>query len=149
MSGKKRLCCIVGSETVRMLNLGHPWVIADRYTSRWPQAACGSLIELKSESGESMGTALYDPTSRIIARSLSSRSIEIDRNWLVNRLEHAVNTIINQEYNQQAAESVIRDTDYAIETAKFSRDNIVLQAATAMLAQGNMIPGAVLSLVGR
>ncbi len=89
MSGKKRIRCVIGSETVRMLNLGHPWVIADRYTARWPQAACGSLIELRSESGESMGTALYDPTSRIIARRLSARSIDLDRNWLVSRLEQA------------------------------------------------------------
>ncbi len=89
MSGSKRIRCIVGSETVRMLNLGHPWVIADRYTSRWPQVKCGSLIELMSESGESMGTALYDSDSRIIAKRLSAKVVELDRNWLVARLEQA------------------------------------------------------------
>ncbi len=89
MSGSKRIRCVVGSETVRMLNLGHPWVIADRYTSRWPQAKCGSLIELMSENGESLGTALYDSDSRIIARRLSTKVVELDRNWLVARLEQA------------------------------------------------------------
>ena len=83
------LRCIVGSETVRMLNLGHPWVIADRYTSRWPQAPCGSTIELISESGTSLGTALYDPGARIIARRLSTTVDALDRNWLVARLEQA------------------------------------------------------------
>jgi len=89
VSSSKLLRCIVGSETVRMLNLGHPWVIADRYTSRWPQEACGSLIELISEDGESMGTALYDPGSRIIARRLSSMVIDLDHNWIVTRLKQA------------------------------------------------------------
>jgi 23S rRNA (cytosine1962-C5)-methyltransferase len=89
MSGSKRIRCVIGSETVRMLNLGHPWVIADRYTSRWPQAKCGSLIELISEGGESMGTALYDSDSRIVARRLSAKFVELDRNWLVTRLEQA------------------------------------------------------------
>lgn len=89
MSTHKPVRCIVGAETVRMLNLGHPWVIADRYTSRWPQVACGSLIELMSENGESLGTALYDAGARIVARRLSTAPITLDRNWLVARLEQA------------------------------------------------------------
>lgn len=91
MASKKTqsLRCIIGSETVRMLNLGHPWVIADRYTSRWPHAACGSLIELVSEKGESMGTALCDPDSRITARRLSAKVISLDRDWLVKRMQQA------------------------------------------------------------
>ncbi len=89
MSKSKHIRCTIGSETVRMLNLGHPWVIADRYTSRWPQVASGRLIELMSEGGESLGTALCDPDSRIIARRLSAKVIELDRKWLVSRLEQA------------------------------------------------------------
>ena len=89
MNNPKLPRCIIGSETVRMLNLGHPWVIADRYTSRWPKAKCGSLIELISENGASLGTALYDPDSRIVARRLSAKVIELHRRWLVARLEQA------------------------------------------------------------
>lgn len=89
MSGSKRIRCIIGSETVRMLNLGHPWVIADRYTSRWPQVACGSLIELVAENGDSLGTALCDPDSRLIARRLSSKTIALDQRWLENTFEQA------------------------------------------------------------
>jgi 23S rRNA (cytosine1962-C5)-methyltransferase len=72
-----------------MLNLGHPWVIADRYTSRWPQAACGSLIELIAEDGVSMGTALYDPGARVVARRLSTAIVDLDRSWLMARLGQA------------------------------------------------------------
>jgi 23S rRNA (cytosine1962-C5)-methyltransferase len=72
-----------------MLNLAHPWVIADRFTSRWPQVSGGRLIELMSEDGESMGTALCDPDSRIIARRLSAKVIALDHQWLVSRFEQA------------------------------------------------------------
>lgn len=89
MSRRKFLPCIVGSETVRMLHLGHPWVIADRYTSRWPVTEAGTLIELVAESGESLGTALSDPDSRIVARRLSSGLIDLDQRWLTARLETA------------------------------------------------------------
>jgi len=65
----------------------------------------------------------------------------------VNRLEHAVNNLMVSETNQQAAESNIRDVDFAQETANFTKNQILSQSATAMLAQSNMIPSSVLSLV--
>ncbi len=89
MNNPKLLRCTIGPETARMLSLGHPWIIADRYTSRWPQGTCGSLIELVAEDGTFMGTALYDPGVRIVARRLSAASVALDRNWLLARLEQA------------------------------------------------------------
>jgi 23S rRNA (cytosine1962-C5)-methyltransferase len=88
-NNNKPLRCIVGSETVRMLSLGHPWVIADRYTKSWPPLECGDLIELKSEKGDSLGTALCDPGSRIVARRLSEKIVELDKNWLTTQLQRA------------------------------------------------------------
>jgi 23S rRNA (cytosine1962-C5)-methyltransferase len=73
-----------------MLDLGHPWVIADRYTARWPKAEPGSLVELVTEKKQSLGTALYDPGARIVARSLSRSVIELDRSWVVACLARAV-----------------------------------------------------------
>jgi len=49
--------------------------------------------------------------------------------------------------NLIAAESQIRDTDFAVESAEFARQNILLQAATAMLAQANQVPQSVLQLL--
>jgi len=72
-----------------MLGLGHPWVIEDRFTARWPKAACGTLIELVSDSGASLGTALLDPGARIVARLLSTERVQLDRHWLVSRLRQA------------------------------------------------------------
>lgn len=89
MNRPKHLRCTIGPETARMLNLGHPWVIADRYTARWPQAEPGSLIELVTENKHSLGTAIYDPGARIVARSLSRSVIELDRGWLAACLQRA------------------------------------------------------------
>lgn len=89
MHQPKLLRCTVGSETARMLNLGHPWVIADRFTARWPKGDCGTLIELVSEKGDSLGTALYDPGARIVARRLSSTIIELDQAWLAGKFDQA------------------------------------------------------------
>ena len=64
-----------------------------------------------------------------------------------NRLEHALNNQENQEQNMQAAESIIRDTDFAAESSNFTRWQILQQSSTAMLAQANVIPQSVLSLL--
>jgi len=65
----------------------------------------------------------------------------------VNRLEHAINNLMVSETNQAAAESMIRDVDFANESAQFTRNQILMQSGTAMLAQSNMIPQSVLTLL--
>ena len=65
-----------------------------------------------------------------------------------NRLEHTVNNLNNVVENTQAAESQIRDTDMATEMVKYSNNNILAQAGTAMLAQSNQANQNVLSLLG-
>ena len=49
--------------------------------------------------------------------------------------------------NLSAARSRIQDTDFAAETAKLTRNQILQQAGTAMLAQANQAPQGVLSLL--
>jgi flagellin len=65
----------------------------------------------------------------------------------VNRLQHAINNLNVSNTNQQAAESQIRDVDFAAETSQFTRDQILTQSATAMLAQANSLPQSVLTLL--
>jgi len=66
----------------------------------------------------------------------------------INRLDYTVNNIASMEYNIQDAESRIRDTDFATETTNFTRNQIMVQASTSMLAQANSLPQAVLGLLG-
>lgn len=81
--------CPVSPETVRMLQLGHPWVIADRHTARWPKGECGALVDLVDDSGKFLGTALLDPGARVVARLLDTRRIALDSVWLGSRLTAA------------------------------------------------------------
>lgn len=64
-----------------------------------------------------------------------------------NRLEHKINNLNTSAENLQAAESRIRDIDMAKEMTNFTTQNILVQAATAMLAQANAAPQNVLSLL--
>lgn len=66
-----------------------------------------------------------------------------------NRLEYAINNLRNTSSNLTSAESRIRDADIAMEMIEFTRNQIVAQSGTAMLAQANMLPQSVLSLLGQ
>jgi len=67
---------------------------------------------------------------------------------LQSRFEHMVSNINNIIENTTAAESQIRDADIAKEVTAFTKYQILQQAGTSMLAQANMAPQAVLSLLG-
>ncbi|KGN03425.1 hypothetical protein Z969_00185 [Clostridium novyi A str. 4570] len=64
-----------------------------------------------------------------------------------NRLEHTINNLGTSSENLQAAESRVRDVDMAKEMMNFSKNNILAQAAQAMLAQANQQPQGVLQLL--
>lgn len=64
-----------------------------------------------------------------------------------NRLEHATKGLMNAYENTQASESRIRDADMAEETVAFTKNQILVQSGTAMLAQANVRPQSVLSLL--
>ncbi len=64
-----------------------------------------------------------------------------------NRLEHTIKNLDTSSENLQAAESRIRDVDMAKEMMEFTKNNILQQAAQAMLAQANQAPQGVLQLL--
>lgn len=64
-----------------------------------------------------------------------------------NRLEHTQNNLSVMTENIQDAESTIRDTDVADEMMAYTKNNILIQSAQAMLAQANQVPQGVLQLL--
>ncbi|MFH1760739.1 MAG: flagellin [bacterium] len=70
-----------------------------------------------------------------------------DMGAYVNRLEYTIDNLDNQASNMQTAEAVIRDVDFAYETTEYTKNQILVQSATAMLAQSNTLPQSVLTLV--
>ena len=64
-----------------------------------------------------------------------------------NRLDHTINNLSVMQENIQDAESTIRDTDIADEMMSYTKNNILIQSAQAMLAQANSVPQGVLQLL--
>lgn len=65
-----------------------------------------------------------------------------------NRFENTIGNLQNIAENVSAARSRIQDTDFAAETANLTKNQILQQAGTSILAQANQLPQAVLSLLG-
>ena len=64
-----------------------------------------------------------------------------------NRFGHTINNLANIQENVSASRSRIQDTDFAAETAQMTKNQILQQAGTSILAQSNQLPQAALSLI--
>ena len=123
-------------------------------------------ISISSMKKEDIGAINIDgtdytlDTSSIAAQGDASKAIKIvddaindvstqraNLGALQNRLDHKINNLDTSAENLQAAESRIRDIDMAAEMTNFTKNNILVQASTAMLAQANQAPQNVLSLL--
>jgi len=65
-----------------------------------------------------------------------------------NRFSHTISNLANVSENVSASRSRIEDTDFAVETAQMTKNQILQQAGTSILAQSNQLPQAALSLIG-
>jgi len=74
-------------------------------------------------------------------------SLRSDIGSVMNRLDKTIANLGNMVSNLTDAESRIRDVDFATETTKFSRNQILSQSSQSMLAQANQLPSGVLSLL--
>ena len=106
----------------------------------------------KAETEQKQSTvANYDAFSGLIDNvDTMIKSVSTQRSKLgaiQNRLEYTVKVDDNTAENLQSAESRIRDTDMADEMTRFSKESILQQAATSMLAQANQSNQGVLSLL--
>ena len=98
-------------------------------------------IDLKTQAGAS---AAVDRIKKAINTVSTIRG---KLGAVQNRLEHTINNLSVQTENITAAESRIRDVDMADEMMAYTKNNILVQASQAMLAQANMVPQGVLQLL--
>lgn len=75
------------------------------------------------------------------------RAERADLGSTMNRLSYTIDNLANISVNTAAARSRVMDADYATEAANLARSQIMMQAATAMLAQANTAPQQVLALL--
>lgn len=95
-------------------------------------------------------TTIRGSQEAIITIDQAIKSIDAQRADLgavQNRFENTIGNLQNISENVSAARGRIRDTDFASETANLSKQQILQQAGTAILAQANQLPQAVLSLL--
>ena len=92
-----------------------------------------------------VGSAALIDTVRTAIKTVSTERAKMGA--MQNRLEHTVNNLGVTMENLQNAESTIRDTNVADEMMKYTKNNILIQSAQAMLAQANQVPQGVLQLM--
>ena len=115
----------------------------------------GQIISVSMISlGANLGTAFYSLSaagtadlSEIDAAITSVSSTRATFGAVQNRLEHALSVTAAYQENMVSAESRIRDVDMAEEMVNLTKSQILQQAGTAMLAQANQLPQAVLTLL--
>jgi flagellin len=100
----------------------------------------GSL-DVTTDAGSAAAITLLDTA----ISSVSTTRGELGA--LQNRFESMITNLQVTTENLAASESRIRDTDMAAEMVTFTKNNVLLQAGTAMLAQANQVPQSILSLL--
>ncbi|QOD06180.1 flagellin (plasmid) [Pseudarthrobacter sp. BIM B-2242] len=112
-------------------------------------AAVGTLAGAAGAAGfDVTDNATAQTTINTIDTAIAAVSAQrADLGATQNRLEHATKTLQVSGENLQAAQSRIADTDMAQEMVKFTKNNILSQAGTAMLSQANQSGQGVLSLL--
>jgi flagellin len=98
-------------------------------------------IDITSTAGATQAlTAIDSAINTVSAAQAKSGAIN-------NRLDSIINNLTEGSKNMQASRSRILDTDYATETTNLAKQQIIQQAATAMLAQANQSSQSILSLL--
>ena len=100
-----------------------------------------TFISISTPAKANAVIGIADEALRIISKQRA------DLGAYYNRLEHASKGLLNAYENTQASESRIRDTDMAEQMSQFTKNQILTQAATSMLAQANQKPQSILKLL--
>lgn len=127
------LCLQVGAE------------IEDTFYIELPEISSLALgidtVDVSTQDGAVSAITLFDKAISYVSGERSRMGA------YQNRLEHIIKNLDNMGENLSAAESKIRDTDMAEEMVKFSKENILTQAAQSMLAQANQSVSGILNLL--
>ena len=105
------------------------------------QIATGDIVSISTADKANMTIGIVDQALKHINKQRA------DLGGYQNRLEYAARGLLIGAENLQAAESIIRDADMALEMVDFSKNAVLTQSATAMLAQANTKTQTVLQLL--
>ncbi len=115
--------------------------VGDLFSSGKAEKSSVAEIDISTAAGAQSALAVID---NALAGIDSQRA---DLGAVQNRFDNTINNLQNISENASAARSRIMDTDYAAETANLSKNQVLQQAGTAILAQAKQLPQSVLSLL--
>ncbi len=144
-----------GSTTSIVLHVGETGKSANQITVTLAPMKSQSIskgdgtatVNLNNEAKITTAAAAKAAIGKINEAIDNISSMRSDFGALQNRLEHTINNLNVQNENITAAESRIRDVDMAKEMMAYTKNNILVQASQAMLAQANQVPQGVLQLL--
>lgn len=140
-----------GGKTFQAVTAGTDVTFTATETGALDAGAAGATVAVAADNGAAVGVKNRENALNAIdSVKAAIRTVSDQRAALgavQNRLEHKISNLDNTVENVSAAESRIRDVDIAKEMTNFTKNNILSQAATAMLAQANAAPQGVLSLL--
>jgi flagellin len=99
-------------------------------------------VDISSQAGSQSALEIIDGALAAIDEQRA------DLGALQNRFDYTISNLSNIQENVSASRSRIQDTDFAVETAELTKNQILQQAGTSILAQANQLPQAALSLIG-
>jgi flagellin len=107
-----------------------------------------SLSDLKAISADGLSKSIASAQQIIIDDAITTlNGYRGDIGSTQNQVESAVRNLMTQATNVKAAESIIRDVDYAAESANFNKQNIISQAGSYAISQANAVQQNVLRLL--
>ncbi|MGN4947866.1 flagellin B [Aeromonas sp. 94A] len=127
-----------GSATVTTTTTGEPYTIGKTTTA----VTTTSVSSIKTAKDAQTAMANLD----FMIKAVDSKRAELGA--VQNRFDSTIRNQSNVSENLSAARSRIRDADFATETANLTKQNILQQAASSILAQANQRPQSALSLLG-
>jgi len=132
----------IGSAATYTIQVGY--TSGDNISLAFGSLSAGGL----KVSGSLATAASASKTLAVLVTGLSAlNSSRAVAGAVVNRLQDTVSVLMNLSQRTQEAQSQIQSTDYASASSQLAKDNVLLQAGTAMLAQANQQPQYILTLL--
>jgi flagellin len=143
-----------GSAGMMELQVGTGTTAADRISldlsAKFDAASLGVDSAVMALTGATVADAHTNADSAMVAIDAALATVTSTRAGLgasQNRLSSTVTNLQNMNENTEAARGRIQDVDFAAETAELTKQQTLQQASTAILAQANQLPAAVLKLL--
>lgn len=108
----------------------------------------GEVTGLAVDAGDMTGKLSDNPLSKLDSAISEIDSQRSELGAMQNRFDSAITNLSTTETNLASARSRIQDADYAAEVASMTKNQILQQAGTSVLAQANQLPQSALSLLG-